>query len=327
MSTPADKKLRIVFMGTPAFAVPSLDILVKNGYDIAAVVTAPDKPAGRGQKLKQSAVKEYALQHNIKVLQPVNLKDMQWIEELESLKANLQIVVAFRMLPEAVWKIPELGTFNLHASLLPQYRGAAPINWAVINGEQQTGVTTFFLKHEIDTGNIIHQQHVDISADETAGELHDRLMTVGAALVLKTIHSIEADTVELKEQSALSLGTELKTAPKLSKETARLTAKLTASQAFNLVRGLSPYPAAFAEIVHAESNTILHLKIFHANLLPEEHQQPIGKIETDHKTFLKIYFSAGSLLLTTIQPAGKSKMGVKDFLNGHKLTGNWKLTD
>jgi methionyl-tRNA formyltransferase len=312
-------------MGTPAFAVPSLDILIKNKYDVAAVVTAPDKPAGRGQKIKHSAVKKYALINGLKILQPTNLKDQQWLEELKSLQANLFIVVAFRMLPESVWKMPEYGTFNLHASLLPQYRGAAPINWAVINGEKETGVTTFFLQHEIDTGNIILQQKTSIADNESAGELHDRLMTIGADLVLQTVKLIEENSFTLTNQDQLINNIEIKHAPKLTKETGRLTVNLTVNKAHNLIRGLSPYPAAFAELFNADTLQTLNLKVYNASLDGKSNSFKTGSVETDHKSFVKIHFIDGSLSLTSIQPAGKSRMTIKDFLNGNKLDGTWQL--
>ena len=312
-------------MGTPEFAVPTLDLLVREGYDVAAVVTVPDKPAGRGQQQKQSAVKKYALDHGLKILQPSNLKDPNWISELVSLNANLQVVVAFRMLPEAVWQMPSLGTFNLHASLLPQYRGAAPINWAVINGEEETGLTTFFLQHEIDTGSVLFQEKISISPDETAGELHDRMMLAGAALVQKTLRSIEDGNYTLKPQAEMLPGSPLKPAPKLTKETGRLRKELSGKQAYNLVRGLSPYPAAVAEIQEDVTNRILSFKVFKASYAPEAEEHQPGEVQSDGKTFLKIFFNDGSLLLNEIQAAGKSRMPVKDFLNGFKFSGKWSL--
>ncbi|HQD13162.1 MAG TPA: methionyl-tRNA formyltransferase, partial [Chitinophagales bacterium] len=238
------RDLRIVFMGTPDFAVPSLDILVQNNYDVVGVITAPDKPAGRGQQLQQSAVKKYAVEKGLHILQPEKLKNPEFIAELKALEANLFIVVAFRMLPEMVWQMPEYGTFNLHASLLPQYRGAAPINWAVINGEKETGVTTFFLQHEIDTGNIILQETIKIEEEDNAGTVHDKLMNVGSQLVLKTVRAIEENKVQESPQSAIN-SPQLKHAPKIFKETCLIDWQRPAAEIHNLIRGLSPYPAAF----------------------------------------------------------------------------------
>jgi len=312
-------------MGTPEFAVPVLDALVKEGLDIAGVVTVPDKPAGRGQKQMQSAVKKYALEHGLKVLQPANLKDPQWLAELQALQANLQVVVAFRMLPESVWKMPALGTINLHASLLPQYRGAAPINWVVINGETETGLTTFFLQHEIDTGSVIHQQKMAIAPGETAGELHDRMMKEGAVLVLKTLHTIETGNVDLKPQNEMLPGSALKSAPKLSKETGLLKKELPVMQAYNLVRGLSPYPAAVVTLKEASTGRLLNIKVFKASIDADSGHFP-GEIICDNKTFLKLCFTGGCLSVTDLQAAGKNRMAIKDFLNGFKITGTWSLT-
>ena len=244
------KKPTIIFLGTPEFAVPSLEILIQSDYIISAVVTVADKPSGRGQKLIHSPVKECALRHNLKVLQPTNLKDEQFIEELRSLNADLFIVVAFRMLPEAVWNMSKQGTFNLHGSLLPQYRGAAPINWSVINGDKKTGVTTFFLKKEIDTGNIILQDELLISTTDTAGTLHDKLMIRGADLVLKTVKAIESGKVKTIDQNTLMVE-ELKPAPKLNRENTRLKISMKPEEARNFIRGLSPYPAAHAELYNS----------------------------------------------------------------------------
>ncbi|MGZ3927285.1 MAG: methionyl-tRNA formyltransferase, partial [Mucilaginibacter sp.] len=237
--------MRIVFMGTPEFAVTSLDALIKAGSEIVGVVTAPDKPAGRGQKLNVSAVKQYALDNNLRVLQPEKLKNEEFLEELRSLNADLQVVVAFRMLPEAVWNMPSKGTINLHASLLPQYRGAAPINWVLINGEKESGVTTFFLKHEIDTGDILFTEKVTLTGHETAGELHDRLMYKGAGLLVKTVKGVESGRYSEHPQAELSTGTELKNAPKIFKEDCKIDWNQPAEKVYNLIRGLSPYPTAF----------------------------------------------------------------------------------
>ena len=274
-------RLRIIFMGTPEFAVPSLNKLYEAGYDIVAVVTAPDKPAGRGMRLTQSAVKKYALEKNLKILQPEKLKNPSFIEELQSLKADVQVVVAFRMLPEVIWNMPPLGTINLHASLLPQYRGAAPINWAIINGEKQTGVTTFKLQHEIDTGNILLQEKINIADDETAGSLHDKMMIAGAELLLKTINQLEAGTLQEIAQSNVPVSPLLH-APKIFTETCEINWNNEVNEIYDLIRGLSPYPAAFTFLQGKK------LKIFSAEKeLSNEANEP-GAIFTDHnKSFLK----------------------------------------
>lgn len=319
-----DTGLRIIFYGTPEFAVPSLEILHKNNYNIVAVVTAPDSPSGRGQKVLESAVKQYAVQHNIPVLQPTRLKDESFIFELQSFRPDLQVVVAFRMLPEQVWRMPKKGTFNLHASLLPQYRGAAPINWAIINGEHETGVTTFFLQHEIDTGDIIFQEKTDIGANENVGQLHDKLMQIGAGLVLKTVKSIESGTVQSLKQ-IINLDEPLKSAPKLNKENTRLNCKNNYSDAYNFIRGLSPYPAAYSELYNPSTGLNLSLKIFDATPHQFEHTNPFGAIETDNKSYFRVYFRKGYLDLKEIQIAGKKRMPIKDFLNGFKFEDKWIL--
>ncbi len=308
--------LRIVFMGTPDFAVASLDILVQNGMQVVAVVTMPDKPAGRGRKLQQSAVKKYAVAHDIPVLQPENLKSPEFLKELKSYRADLQIVVAFRMLPEVVWNMPPYGTFNLHASLLPKYRGAAPINWAIINGEKETGVTTFFLRHEIDTGDIIFQEKVSISETETAGTLHDKLMDIGAGLVLKTVQAIAGNTYQLKKQDdALACP-----APKIYKSDCLIKWEDTSENIYNKIRGLSPYPAAFTYIHPKEGGKKKIVKIYFAEKLPVETAPlPAGNIESDNKNYIKVAASAGWLNITDLQLEGKKRLPVKDFLNGVDL--------
>ena len=306
--------MRIVFMGTPAFAVPILDILVKHNYNIVGVVTAPDKPSGRGLKVQQSAVKEYALKHGLHVLQPEKLKHPDFIEALKALKADLQIVVAFRMLPEIVWNMPSKGTFNLHASLLPHYRGAAPINFAIINGEKNTGVTTFFLTHEIDTGNIILQQTCEIGENETAGELHDRLMQLGADTVLKTVQLIERDEVQAIPQSVMVKG-ELKAAHKIFKENCLIKWENSAIEIHHFIRGLSPFPTAFTYILNEQSESIL-FKIYNATYQIEAHQKQIGTVETDGKTFLKVACKDGFIDLLKVQMAGKKAMLLPEFLRG-----------
>ncbi|MBV7532754.1 methionyl-tRNA formyltransferase [Chitinophaga sp. sic0106] len=299
-------------MGTPDFAVASLDILVKNGYNIVGVITAPDKPAGRGLQLQESAVKKYAVANNLKVLQPEKLKNPAFIEELRALQADLQVVVAFRMLPELVWDMPPEGTINVHASLLPQYRGAAPINWAIINGEKASGVTTFKLQHEIDTGDILYSQEVPIREDETAGELHDALMQTGAELLLKTVASIAAGTAKGTPQKDVALA-DIQHAPKIFKETCKLDWTKPIGQVYNLMRGLSPYPAAWTTF---QSKT---LKIYKAH---KELSQPTvasGEFETDQKTYLKIAAADGWLVLEEIQLEGKKRMGVVEFLRGYRF--------
>ena len=305
-------------MGTPDFAVASLDALLSAGFHIVAVVTAPDKPSGRGQKLSESAVKQYAVQKGLPVLQPEKLKAPEFLEKLKSFQAELQVVVAFRMLPEVVWNMPAMGTVNLHGSLLPQYRGAAPINWAVINGETVTGVTTFLLQQEIDTGNILMTDEVEIGAEETAGELHDKLMTVGAALLVKTIKALEQGDYEEKSQDTISGSnpdgdTGLKHAPKLFKEDCKLDWNLPAQDVFNKIRGLSPYPAAFTIF---QDKT---MKIFKAELqLTEPAISPSGFL-SDGKTYLKFACKDGFINLLEIQLEGKKRMGIEEFLRGVRL--------
>lgn len=300
-------------MGTPQFAVASLDALIKAGCNIVAVVTAPDKPAGRGKKLSESAVKQYAVENGIKVLQPEKLKDPDFLEELKALKADLQVVVAFRMLPEVVWNMPPRGTINLHASLLPQYRGAAPINWVLINGEKESGVTTFFLKHEIDTGDILFTEKVTLSGHETAGELHDRLMAKGAGLLVKTVKGVESGRYNEHPQSVLAEGVELKNAPKIFKEDCLIDWNQPAESIYNKIRGLSPHPAAY---------TLLNdkvLKIYRAEYeITEPGLQPGGFV-TDNKSHLKFAAPDGYVLLTEVQLEGKKQMDIEAFLRGVKL--------
>ncbi|MCL4815701.1 MAG: methionyl-tRNA formyltransferase [Flavobacteriales bacterium] len=311
-----NKPMRIIFMGTPEFAVESLKKLIKNHCNIVAVVTAPDKPAGRGYKLTPSAVKKYAQEINLKILQPTHLKDLKFIDELKELEADLQIVVAFRMLPEVVWAMPPLGTFNLHASLLPQYRGAAPINWAIINGEKETGLTTFFLQHEIDTGKIILQQKVPILANETAGDLHDKLKIIGANLVLETVKQIESGKINPINQKNILLNAELKIAPKIFKENCKINWTLSAEKINNLIRGLSPFPGAFTLLKENHSGTIVLLKIYKAVFSLPPTPSPVGKIETDNKSYLHIYSSLGYIQIEELQLEGKKRLSVKEFLKG-----------
>ncbi|MBX2960133.1 MAG: methionyl-tRNA formyltransferase [Flavobacteriales bacterium] len=316
------KDLRIVFMGTPDFAVESLKILVENNYNIVGVITAPDKPAGRGQKLQQSAVKIYAEQANLNILQPTNLKSEDFLAELKALNANLQIVVAFRMLPEAVWNMPQFGTFNLHASLLPQYRGAAPINWAIINGEKETGVTTFFLQHKIDTGDIIDQQKVIIEPNETAGELHDKLMTIGSKLVLKTVQAIENNTIKTIPQNS---NQELKEAFKIFKPDCKIDWNLPIDIIHNKVRGLSPYPTAWTTLMNKENKELLSLKIFKTLPVFENHQlEPKTIIAT--KNTIKIAVHGGYIEIVELQLEGKKRMDVPALLNGFNIN-QYQLID
>ncbi|MBN2659752.1 MAG: methionyl-tRNA formyltransferase [Tannerellaceae bacterium] len=313
--------LRIVYMGTPDFAVESLKSLVEGGYNVVGVVTMPDKPIGRhGSTLQASPVKQYAVSQGITVLQPEKLKEETFINELKALNADLQIVVAFRMLPEIVWNMPRLGTFNLHASLLPQYRGAAPINWAVINGDAETGATTFFLTHEIDTGKIILQQRLPIADTDDAEIVHDSLMTMGAGLVLKTVDLIiEGKADAVPQESFYTNSSELRTAPKIFKDTCRINWSLSVKQVYDFVRGLSPYPGAWTELV-APTGEKMVLKVFHTEKIVESHVLPFGSIRTDSKNFVDVAAQGGFVRLHAVQLAGKKRMVVTDFLNGFKLT-------
>ncbi len=307
-------------MGTPEFAVASLDILVQHHYEIVAVVTAPDKPAGRGQQVQQSAVKTYALSKGLRVLQPEKLKDETFTSTLQSMGADLQIVVAFRMLPEVVWNMPKLGTYNLHASLLPKYRGAAPINWAVINGETESGVTTFKLKHDIDTGNILFQQKVPVGDTTTAGELHDTLMHTGAQLVLKSVQAIGSGQYELRPQdNAQSIH-----APKIFKETCRIDWKQPGKAIYNLVRGLSPYPAAFTEFTDKNGQPA-GIKIYAASFGEAAHSHAPGTVISDHKAFLKVACSNGFISINDLQLAGKKRMLTEEFLRGFNIPAGFSF--
>lgn len=320
------KEIRIVFMGTPDFAVGSLSALVENGYNIVGVITAPDKPAGRGRQLSESAVKKYAVEKNLKILQPEKLKNPEFMSELEGLKADLQIVVAFRMLPEIVWNMPPMGTFNLHASLLPQYRGAAPLNWAVINGETETGVTTFLLSHEIDTGQIIFQEKVAIAENDTVGDLHDRMMEIGAGLVLKTVDALASGSVQPVDQTLLIQDpAKIKQAPKIFKEDCRIDWTKDTESVRNLVRGLSPYPTAWTEFEHIEKKEMLGAKIF--AVLRDLGSMPAapGTVRTDGKKYLKIACPDGWLAVTDIQLSGKKRMKIDEFLRGFQQINDWKV--
>lgn len=318
------KDLRIVFFGTPEFAVASLDRLVSEGYNIVGAVTMPDKPAGRGHRMYQSPVKEYALAHNIPLLQPEKLKDETFVNELRALRADLFIVIAFRMLPEIVWQMPHLGTFNLHASLLPRYRGAAPINWAVINGDTETGVTTFVLKHEIDTGDILRQERVPIHPEDNVGDVHDRLMTLGADLTADTVdHIIKGDLVPVPQEKLLQ-GEEATPAPKIFKETCRIDWTRPVQEIHNLVRGLSPYPAAWSEIHDADNaeSTPLNVKIF--TTTPADgpgikNDVPAGTLTTDSNHLTVTCGEGETIEILELQPAGKRRMTAAEFLRGAHL--------
>ena len=312
------EKLRIVFMGTPEFAVGILDTILKNKYEVVGVITAADKPAGRGQKIKYSAVKEYALANQLPLLQPTNLKDESFLAELKAWNANLQIVVAFRMLPKVVWEMPSLGTFNLHASLLPNYRGAAPINWAIINGETKTGVTTFFIDDKIDTGAMILNAETDIGANESAGELHDRLMELGSTTVTQTLALLENGkvTTTIQEDNA-----EIKTAYKLNKENCKIDWHQPASEIHNLIRGLSPYPAAWTFI--SDKGEEWNVKIYQSTLVKESHSLSIGQLVCTKKE-LKIAVHNGYIQIESLQFPGKKKMNTAEFLNGMQFTADAK---
>ncbi|WP_299989010.1 methionyl-tRNA formyltransferase [uncultured Pontibacter sp.] len=304
-------ELRIVFMGTPDFAVPTLQALVEHQYNVVAVVTAPDKPAGRGQKIQQSPVKEYAMSQGIPVLQPTNLKSEAFLEELHGYRANLQIIVAFRMLPEVVWAMPELGSFNIHGSLLPQYRGAAPINWAIINGEKETGVTSFFLKHEIDTGDLIFQDRVPILEEDDFGSMYEKLKYKGAELAVRTVQAIEHGEVKPQPQQTT---VETKHAPKIFKETCEINWNQPAHQVRNFIRGLSPYPAAWTRL---DGKTF---KVFKTEVLENSaYTDAPGQIMTDNKTYLHVQTADGALTILDLQMEGKKRMPVQDLLRGYNF--------
>ncbi len=319
------KVLRIVFMGTPDFAVASLKALVDGGYNVVGVITAPDKPAGRGNQLSESAVKKYALENNLKILQPEKLKNEEFLAELKRLKADLQVVVAFRMLPEVVWNMPLLGTFNLHGSLLPQYRGAAPLNWAVINGETKTGVTTFMLDHEIDTGKILLIKETPIGEDETVGDVHDRLMEIGAKLVIETVEAVAGGNVRPVAQSGLIEQEKIKHAPKIFKEDCRVDWGKDTEEVRNLIRGLSPYPAAWSNLVHKNTGNEILTKLFFAGKTGSLKEALPGTIETDGKTFLNVACRDGWLQLADLQIAGKKRMKTGDFLRGFQQIGEYRF--
>lgn len=314
--------LRIVFMGTPEFAVESLRILVEHQYHVVAVITAPDKPAGRGQSIQMSAVKKYALANQLPLLQPEKLKNPEFIQTLSDLKPDLQIVVAFRMLPEIVWALPRFGTFNLHASLLPDYRGAAPINWAIINGETETGITTFFLTHDIDAGEIILQKKVPIHDDDSAGVLHDRLMHEGAELVLRTVELILNDyPIPTFSQKVVDV---IKVAPKIFTDTCRIDWSQKVTTVYNLIRGLSPYPGAWTELYDSQSMRY-SLKIYESEKELTVHNLAIGTIVTDQKKFMKVAVNDGFIHIKQLQFAGKKRLAIEDFLRGFLLEDDFRM--
>lgn len=318
------KELRIVFMGTPDFAVASLKHLVENGYNVVGVVTAPDRPAGRGKQMAESAVKKYALENKLNILQPDKFKNPGFLEDLRALKADLQIVVAFRMLPEIVWNMPRLGTFNLHASLLPQYRGAAPLNWAIINGETKTGVTTFLLDHEIDTGKILFKKEIDIWENDTVGSIHDSLMDVGAKLVIETVDALAEGKARAIAQQTIETAGEIKHAPKIFKEDCKIDWSREAESVRNLIRGLSPYPAAWSTLVNKSTGLEITCKLFFA-IQTEGKSAEAGTIESDAKNYLKVACKDEWLLITDLQIAGKKRMKADEFLRGFQQIGDYSF--
>lgn len=314
---------KIVFMGTPEFSVPSLDAIIKAGHEIAAVVTPPDRPAGRGRKLKACPVKEFAIQNNLPVLQPEKLKNPEFLQSLKNIDPDIIVVVAFRMLPEDVWSLPKKGTFNLHSSLLPDYRGAAPMNHAIINGEKKSGVTTFLLDHEIDTGKILFREEVPITNDMNVGDLHDQLMTIGAKLVIKTVDALEKGEVHPIDQNELAKNCNLNPAPKFTKDDLRIDWGKSALQVHNFIRGLSPYPTAFTSLVSPE-NAPHNIKVYKTTLIADS-AIPMGQIDTDGKTYIQIGTAEGTIGIEDLQLAGKKRMNVKDFLRGFEITNRWTV--
>lgn len=318
-----ENKVRIAYFGTPEFAASQLEAILGAGYEVAVVVTMPDKPAGRGRKIQYSEVKKTAMEHGLPLLQPEKLKNEEFINQLDSYQADLFIVVAFRMLPAIVWQMPKLGTFNLHASLLPQYRGAAPINFAIINGETETGLTTFFLNEEIDKGAVIMREKVSIRSNETAGDLHDELMLLGNKVVVETIKKIEKGEVNVLPQDMFSDNRPLKTAPKITKEFCNVDWSKECQTVYNHIRGLSPYPAAHTQI-QSENGEVIDLKIYDSEIEACSHDFAVGDIVTDSKKFLKVALNDGFIHLKTVQQAGKKSMSITDFLRGKPLNGHWK---
>ena len=307
-------------MGTPDFAVESLRCLVEGGYNVVGVITMPDKPAGRGHKLQYSPVKQYALEHDLPLLQPEKLKDEEFLAALRAWEADLQIVVAFRMLPEVVWNMPRLGTFNLHASLLPQYRGAAPINWAVINGDTETGITTFFLKHEIDTGEVIQQVSVPIADTDDVGVVHDKLMLLGGRLVTETVDAILAGTVKSIPQEEMAVAGELRPAPKIFKDTCRINWKQPVKRVYDFIRGLSPYPAAWTELVNADGEAVV-VKVFESEKIVKEHVLAVGTVLTDGKSYIHVAVEDGFIAILSLQLPGKKRLKTDELLRGFRMEG------
>lgn len=307
-------------MGTPDFAVESLRCLVEGGYNVVGVITMPDKPAGRGHKLQYSPVKQYALEHDLPLLQPEKLKDEEFLAALRAWEADLQIVVAFRMLPEVVWNMPRLGTFNLHASLLPQYRGAAPINWAVINGDTETGITTFFLKHEIDTGEVIQQVSVPIADTDDVGVVHDKLMLLGGRLVTETVDAILAGTVKSIPQEEMAVVGELRPAPKIFKDTCRINWKQPVKRVYDFIRGLSPYPAAWTELVNADGEAVV-VKVFESEKIVKEHVLAVGTVLTDGKSYIHVAVEDGFIAILSLQLPGKKRLKTDELLRGFRMEG------
>lgn len=316
--------LRIVYMGTPDFAVESLRCLVEGGYNVVGVITMPDKPAGRGHKLQFSPVKQYALEHSLPLLQPEKLKDEAFVEALREWKADLQIVVAFRMLPEVVWNMPRLGTFNLHASLLPQYRGAAPINWAVINGDTETGITTFFLRHEIDTGEVIQQVRIPIADTDDVGIVYDKLMMLGGKLVTETVDAILNDAVKPIPQEEMAVVGELRPAPKIFKDTCRIDWNQPVKRIYDFIRGLSPYPAAWSELVQPDGETVV-MKIFETEKIIQSHQLTPGTLLTDGKTYIHVAAADGIIGIRALQLPGKKRLKTDELLRGFRLTEEFRV--
>lgn len=316
--------LRIVYMGTPDFAVAPLEALLNAGCNVVGVVTNPDKPAGRGQKIQEAAVKKFAISKGLKILQPEKFRNEEFLNDLKVLEADLQVVVAFKMLPEVVWNMPKYGTLNLHASLLPQYRGAAPINWAIINGDKETGVSTFLLQHEIDTGNILFQEKTNIGENDNVEVIHDKLMNIGSELVVKTVKAIEAEDYPQIPQESLDTET-LKSAPKIFKEDCKIDWSKNIDSIHNLIRGLSPYPAAWTELVPNEEGKNIGLKVFGTTKEIVTHQYKTGSLHTDGKTHLKVAVDGGYISINMLQQAGKKRMKVEDFLRGFQQISNYHL--
>ncbi|MCZ4694279.1 methionyl-tRNA formyltransferase [Ancylomarina euxinus] len=317
--------LRLIYMGTPEFAVAPLDALIEAGCNVVGVITNPDKPAGRGQKIQESAVKKYALEKGLTILQPEKFRNETFLAELKALNADLQVVVAFKMLPEVVWNMPKYGTLNLHASLLPHYRGAAPINWAIMNGDKESGVSTFLLQKEIDTGNVIFQEKINIGENDNLEILHDNLMEIGSKLVVKTVRAIEAnDYPQIPQDDLVTEGETLKVAPKIFKDDCKINWSASIENIHNHIRGLSPYPAAWTELYDTNGKKV-PVKVYTANKEIESHSHAIGSLLSDKKTYLKVAVDGGFLNLTTIQMAGKKRMEIGDFLRGFQQIHNYKL--